>query len=189
MIRSFKHATVLLSLALLAACSQYGKPETLAANQITLSGKVVALDTASRQLTVQDATGNQTQIQADDKVRNFDQIHVGDVLEIDYLDAVTVALEPAGSEAPGAYRQQDEATAKPGQKPGMGSSDVVTIVAPVQGVDTVNHTLTVKGPEGNLVRLDVKQPDHQANLGKVKIGDLLRISFAQATAVAIRPKG
>jgi len=179
-----------LSLMLLAGCSAQPTqtPETVAAGLITLSGKVVALDSPRRVFTVEGADGNRVEFHADDSVRNFNQIHVGDRLELDYLEAVTMSLEPAGTEAPGAYRKQDEAVARPGQKPGVGASDVVTIVAPVLAVDTVRNTLTVRGPEGRAVELDVQQPEHRARLAKVKVGDLLKVVFTDAVAVAIRPK-
>ena len=55
-------------------------------------------------------------------------------------------------------------------------------------VDTTHNTLTVRGPEGRAVKLDVREPEHQAKLGEVKVGELLKVVFTDAAAVAIRPK-
>jgi len=179
-----------LSLLLLAGCS--AQPTTPAAETvgdvITVSGKIVALDQPARELTVEGPDGRRVQLHAGDEVRNFNKIHVGDSLEVDYLEAVTVSLEPAGSDEPGAYRKEDGAVAKRGQKPGVAASDVVTIVAPVIAVDPAHNTLTVRGPEGRAVKLAVREPEHQAKLGQVKVGELLKVVFTDAAAVAIRPK-
>ena len=95
---------------------------------------------------------------ADETVRNFDQIRVGDVVQIDYVNAVTIDIQPAGSAEPGAYIKEDQDVAKTGEKPRYGESQVVTVLAPIEAIDTVNNTITVKGPRGNVVTLTSRSP-------------------------------
>ncbi|HEY5802417.1 MAG TPA: hypothetical protein VIT90_01805 [Lysobacter sp.] len=181
-----------LSLALATACStatpaSTGPSETVAMN-VQATGKIVDLDTPSRLVTIETADGRQVQVHADETVRNFNQIRVGDVVQIDYVNAVTVDIQPAGSAEPGAYIKEDQDIAKAGDKPRYGESQVVTVLAPIEAIDTVNNTITVKGPRGNVVTLDVKKPEHQARLKNLKIGDMLRIAFTEAAAVQINPR-
>lgn len=181
-----------LALVLATACSttppETGPQET-AAVALQVTGKVTALDSPSRVFTVQDETGREREVHADETVRNFDQIRVGDTIVLDYLSAVTIDIAPAGSAEPGAYIKEDQKVAKPGDRPGYGKSEVVTVLAPIEAIDTVNNTVTVRGPRGNVVTLDVKKPEHQARLKQLKVGDMLRVAFTEAAAVQIRPKG
>ncbi|HEY5851099.1 MAG TPA: hypothetical protein VIT62_10105 [Lysobacter sp.] len=191
--RALPHAlTLALTLALATACStatpaSTGPSETVAMN-VQATGKIIDIDTPSRLVTIENEAGKQVQVHADETVRNFNQIRVGDVVQIDYVNAVTVDIQPAGSAEPGAYIKEDQDVAKTGDKPRYGESQVVTVLAPIEAIDTVNNTITVKGPRGNVVTLDVKKPEHQARLKNLKVGDMLRIAFTEAAAVQINPR-
>ncbi|GFN25363.1 hypothetical protein ADE_10610 [Achromobacter denitrificans] len=66
----------------------------------TATGKVTAVDQASRTITLQGENGNTVEIMAGPNVRNFQQIKPGDTLTLDYYESVAVAVRPAGSGAP-----------------------------------------------------------------------------------------
>ena len=181
-----------LTVAMLAACSTAPEAETpteVAAVQITASGTVTAIDTPNRLITIRNQSNEEVQVHADETVRNFDQIRVGDVVSLDYKRSVAVDIQPAGSAEPGAYIKEDEDVAKIGEKPRAGMSQTVTVLAPILAIDTTNNTITVKGPRGNVVELDVVRPEHQARLSQLKVGDILRVAFTEAVAVSVRPKG
>ena len=63
----------------------------------------------------------------------------------------------------------------------------VKTAADVVAVDTAANTVTVRGPGGNVVTLDVFREELRARLGTLKAGDLLRTTFTEAVAVNIRP--
>ena len=181
-----------LTLAMAAACSTAPDAETpteVAAVEITASGTVTAIDTPNRLITIRNQTNEEVQVHADETVRNFDQIRVGDVVSLDYKRSVAVDIQPAGSAEPGAYIKEDEDVAKLGEKPRAGMSQTVTVLAPILAIDTARNTITVKGPRGNVVELDVIRPEHQARLSQLKVGDILRVAFTEAAAVSVRPKG
>jgi len=156
---------------------------------VTVEGKVTNIDTPNRLITVQGPDGNEVEVHADDTVRNFSQIRKGDVVSLDYLRAVTVDIQPAGSAEPGAYIKQKENVGKLGEKPKVGAAEVVTVLAPIRAIDTKNNTITVEGPRGNVVTLDVRKPEYQARLPNLKVGDMLRVAFTEAAALQVRPKG
>ncbi|MDR0183953.1 hypothetical protein [Lysobacter arvi] len=183
-------------LALAATAAHAAKPSPpdparseTAAVAVTVEGKVTDIDTPNRLITVEGQDGNTVQVHADETVRNFTQIRKGDTVSLDYLRAVTVDIQPAGSAEPGAYIQEKEQVAKPGERPGAGAAEVVTVLAPIRAIDTKQNTITVEGPRGNVVTLDVRNPEHQARLPQLKVGDMLRIAFTEAAAVQVRPKG
>jgi hypothetical protein len=190
--RSVRLLPLALCIAFAAGCASTPAdegPSETAAVEVTAEGEVVALDSPSRLFTVRDSAGNEVQVHADETVRNFEQIRVGDVVTLDYVRAVTVDIQPAGSAKPGAYIKQDQDVAKTGERPRLGTREVVTVLAPIRAIDTANNTVTVEGPRGNVVTLDVVRPEHQARLGQLKVGDMLRVAFTEAAAVQVRPKG
>ena len=156
---------------------------------VTVEGKVTDINTPNRLITVQGPDGNQVQVHADETVRNFDQIRKGDTVSLDYMRAVTVDIQPAGSAEPGAYIKQKEVAAKPGERPKAGAAEVVTVLAPIRAIDTKNNTVTVEGPRGNVVTLDVRMPEYQARLANLKVGDMLRVAYTEAAAGQVRAKG
>lgn len=181
-----------LTMAMLAACStapEAATPTEVAAVEITASGTVTAIDTPNRLITIRNQTNEEVQVHADETVRNFDQIRVGDVVSLDYRRSVAVDIQPAGSAEPGAYIKEGQDVAKLGEKPHAGTSETVTVLAPILAIDTAHNTITVKGPRGNVVELDVTRPEHQARLSQLKVGDMLRVAFTEAAAVSVRPKG
>lgn len=181
-----------LALALAAGCSTTPAPQgptEVAAVQLTVEGEVTKIDTPSRLITVRGPDGNEIEVHADDTVRNFDQVRMGDRVSLDYLRAVTIDIQPAGSAEPGAYIKQDQDVARTGERPRVGASEVVTVLAPIRAIDVANNTVTVEGPRGNVVTLDVVKPEHRARLPQLKVGDMLRIAFTEAAAIQVRPKG
>ncbi|WP_342316206.1 hypothetical protein [Lysobacter sp. FW306-1B-D06B] len=187
-----------LALALAAGCSSNPPAETaarapsptaIAAVTLSVEGQVTDIDTPNRLITVRGPDGNEVEVHADDTVRNFEQVRVGDIVALDYLRAVTVDIQPAGSAEPGAFIKQGKDVAKTGERPRLGTAEVVTVLAPIRAIDLANNTITVEGPRGNVVTLDVQRPEHRARLPELKVGDMLRIAFTEAAAVSVRPKG
>ncbi len=74
------------------------------------------------------------------------------------------------------------ATAKPGEKPAGVAISQKTITATVEAIDTKKPSVTLKGPEGNLVTVKVKNPKHLEN---VKVGDQVVITYTEALAISV----
>jgi len=187
-----------IALSLSACSSMPGKdasasatasaPYTISSDQVTLEGSITRVDKTNRMVTIRGSEGNEFDFIADEDVRNFDQLQVGDRVALDYNRAVAVEIQPAGSGEVGSTVEEGESTAAVGAKPGASSTQKVTITAEVLAVDTTANTVTVKGPRGNVVTLDVVRDDLRQRLASLKVGDLLRASFTEAIAVNIRPR-
>ncbi len=162
--------------------SEPGKAAAL--RTVELSAKVAGIDKATRTLTLLGERGNLVEIVAGDEVRNFDQIRVGDTVIARYAQALTLELrktrvaagEPAVSEAVG--------RAAPGEKPAVAGRRTVTAVADVVAVDPAGSTISLKGPKGNIVTLDVRNPDQ---FKVVKVGDQVEATYTEALAVSVEP--
>ena len=76
------------------------------------------------------------------------------------------------------------AKAKPGEKPAVAGGRQVTAIAEVTAVDPAKSTITLKGPRGNVVTLDVQNPDQ---FKVVKKGDQVEVTYTEALALSVEP--
>lgn len=154
-----------------------------AAEAVTASAVVTAIDKATRTVTLKGADGQSFNVVAGDQVKNFDQLKVNDEVVLKYMRALTLALRKTG-----APREKTEtvgaARAKPGEKPAGAVGVEITATAEVIDVNPQRKTITLKGPKGNIVELDVKNPDH---FKVVKKGDKVDVDYVEAMAIAVEP--
>jgi len=154
-----------------------------AAQVVKVSALITAINAPQRNLTLKTASGQVFDLAVDSKVKNFEQIKVGDEVVVAYLRALAMEVKKSG----GVRERTDSAdakSAKPGEKPAGVVSRKVNITADVVAVDAKAKTITLKGPKGNIVELDVKNPDH---FKVVKKGDQIEVEYVEALAVAVEP--
>ena len=92
--------------------SEPGKATAVSA--VSMSAQVVGLEKATRTITLKGPKGNVFDIVAGDEVKNFDQIKLGDSVDVRYLEALTLELRKTkGASGDGKIREE-AAQAKPG---------------------------------------------------------------------------
>jgi hypothetical protein len=178
----------------LSALSQAPKPPTSAAvvasepgkaaavETIEVTATVVAIDKATRTITLKGPKRTVDMV-AGNEVRNFDQIRVGDAVVAKYVQALTLELKK--TKAPlDAKEEVSAARATPGNRPAGAVGRQVTVLADVVGVDPKNRVISLKGPRGNVIDLDVKNPDH---FKVVKKGDQVEVVYTEALALVVTP--
>jgi hypothetical protein len=149
-----------------------------------LSAQVVGLDKATRTVTLKGPKGNVVDIVAGDEVRNFDQIKLGDFVVARYTESLTLELRKTKVKAGDVTVREEVARAKPGERPAGAGVREVTAIADVIGVDPKKSTITLKGPRGNVVTLNVQNPDQ---FKVVKKGDQVEVTYTEALAVSVEP--
>jgi hypothetical protein len=145
---------------------------------LTLNGEVVAVDPASLLVTVKGAgRGSSTlQVRSD---KELEAVKPGDHVVVRYIEGAQVGKGKVG-------------TAVPSLKDGIvgaepdGSPAKHPLVASVEGVDSANQEITIKGPDGSLETIEVTNPGH---LAQIKVGDKIVITHVQALALSIEKKG
>lgn len=161
-------------------------PVTAASTQLTLQGKITALDKTTRAVSITGKDGAVLDVIAGPEVRNFSQLKVGDTVTLGYTAAVALELQPAGSAAVGVTKSQARTVQIPGAAPGGSKSNTVSLVTEVAAVTPERNTIALRGPRGNTQIVAVERPDLRAKLPNIKRGDLLRISYTEALALSIR---
>ena len=93
--------------------------------------------------------------------------------------AAVVAVEACSSaHTPGAAEARATAVAGP-----VGEAGMVTVRGWIDAVDKTNRTVTLKGPRGGTVTLDVKDPK---KLDSVAVGDPVVAAFVEALAIQVK---
>ncbi|MBB1595440.1 hypothetical protein [Achromobacter sp. UMC46] len=151
----------------------------------TASGKVTAVDPATRTITLQGTNGNTVNVLAGPDVRNFQQIKPGDTLTLDYYESVAIDVRRAGAGAPEVVTETAANRNAEGAKPGGAMGRQTTITAEIWHINKSANLVTLKGPQGGMRTIQVKDPALQARLQQLKEGDLVDFTITQAVAAAI----
>jgi hypothetical protein len=162
--------------------SQPGK--VVAVSTVELSAQVISINKATRTLTLKGERGNVVEIVAGDEVRNFDQIKVGDSVVARYLEALTLELKKTRVAAGEPTVSEELGRAKAGERPAVAGAVTITGIADVVAVDPARSTISLKGPQGNVVVLDVRNPDQ---FKVVKVGDQVEVTYTEAVALSVEP--
>lgn len=162
--------------------SEAGK--AAAVRVLEASAKVVAIDKASRTLTLRDAKGRSFDVVAGEEVRNFAQVQLGDLVVVRYAQALTLQLLKTKAGIREMTERDAAARAPAGERPGGAVGREVTAILDVLAVNPKKMTITVKGPRGNVVDLQVQNPDH---FKVVKKGDQIEAVYREAVAISVEP--
>jgi hypothetical protein len=77
------------------------------------------------------------------------------------------------------------AQGQPADRPGMMTMDVSVVTATVEDIDPATRTVTLRGPQGNLV--DVKADQNVRNFDQIAKGDRVQAEVYEETAIFVRP--
>jgi hypothetical protein len=159
-----------------------GKVAGAATTEVT--AKVIAVDPAQRTVTLLGASGNTRTIEVGDEVRNFGEIKVGDTVHAKYTQALALELKK-GATGMAAPTEEHAITPAPppGAKPGGTVARKVTATAEVIAVDPAKQMVTLRGPKGNEVDVEVQDPNQLKNINK---GDHVQVTYVEALAISVK---
>ncbi len=170
-----------LSFAAGAMAKEAKKPTIKKENVATVTAEVLAVDLNTRVVTLKGPKGNVFDLKVGDEAKNLPQLKVGDVVTAKFYESIAVEVrkhgEPGGVTASGAV-----ATAEPGAKPGGVVANQVTVTTTLEAIDPKKTYVILKGPEGNSVKVKVRDPK---NLKNVKVGDQVIITYTEALAISV----
>jgi Cu/Ag efflux protein CusF len=153
------------------------------AQTVKLTATITAIDAATRALTLKGPEGKEVTLTAGQEVKNFAQMKVGDQVNVEFVEALTLELKK-GSTAPVTRTEQTgAAAAKPGERPAGAVGRQVTITAEVMNVDPKTQVVTLRGPQ-RTVELKVKDPEQFKRVAK---GDRVEATYTEALAIAVEP--
>ena len=167
--------------AAVLAASSPGQATVAAA--VSVSASVVAIDKATRHVTLKGPQGKLNTVTAGPDVRNFDQIKVGDIVTVRYLESLTLTLKKDGKELRSMTETPGVARSAAGERPAGVVANQTEVTANVIAVDAKTQTVTLQGPKQTV---DLKVPDAgQFNL--IKVGDQIQAVYTEAVALSVEP--
>ncbi len=150
----------------------------------TATAIVEKIDAAKRQVTLRNADGKLMELQVDESVKNLPQVKKGDRVVVKYYESLAYEVNAPGAATPGTAGAEQVATAAPGSKPGRVAARQVEITSTIEAIDKKTAMVTLKGADGELTPVKVRDP---GKLDRVRVGDLVTITYSQAVAVAVEP--
>jgi hypothetical protein len=187
----------LLVVTVLVGCAGSGgggdtataKPSREDVKVTTMRARVVAVDPATRRLTLEDAAGDRITLRADEAVKNLAQVKVGDEVLGEKVEMLAVEVREATPEeiaAPAAVGEGLQ-TAELGQKPAGRYVRVMREVFSIVGIDKAAGTVTVRSlDDGQTSTVPARDP---RNLDLVEVGDTVVLTYTESLTLAVVPPG
>lgn len=144
--------------------------------------EVLKINHEKRWVELKDRSGFTQKINVGEEARNFNQLAVGDIVNINrsktiQMKAFGADVVDAGAEAAAIFARTPE-----GQKPGVAMVGGGVLVVTIAAIDLENSLVTLEDADGNL---DVLQPEIPANLKKVKVGDKVAIMIIKTFSITV----
>ena len=178
--------TLALSCLFLSACATSSENKPLPSFTETQTEKatatVVALNQVTREVTLKAENGEVFDFVAGPQVRNLAQVHVGDVVMVEYTESLAIEVRRADGTEPTLTVTSDAQRAAVGEKPAGSVTGTVSASAIIMAIDRQNLRVTLKGPSGNLRIVQVKDPKKLEN---VNVGDMVYATYTEALGVSV----
>jgi Cu/Ag efflux protein CusF len=146
-----------------------------------IKATVEAVDLDTREITLKGPKGRLITLRVEERVRNLPQVQVGDEVIVRYHESVGLQLRKTEANDAVAF-EETAASAEAGQKPTSGAARQFTVAAYVEAVSPKEKTVTLRGQDGNLVDLYVRDLNV---LESLTAGDNVVATYTEAAAVSI----
>jgi hypothetical protein len=148
---------------------------------VTFQGKIVAVDTAKKQVTLEGPEGRKLTVDVKNPA-NLKAAKVGEPYSARYYDIFTVRKKRPGETVQNAVTA-GVWTTNPLGVPGGSRAVQITVLVTVAAIDQANGTVTVKAADGTTETVKARNPH---NLKLIKVGDELVIVRYKAMAISLQ---
>lgn len=156
------------------------------AQLLELSALVEAVDVKNRLLTIKGPDGEVETVKVEPSVKRLAEMKKGDAIVLNFYRSIAFEVrEPTEAEkaSPGALLGAAGRAPKD-EAPAAGTVLKAHGIATITKIDTEAKMVTLKGPEGRILKVDVRDPKA---FTKIKIGDTVAVTYTEALAVGIEP--
>ena len=151
---------------------------------ITVHGKIVAIDSANKQVTLEVPGGKNITLAVNNPY-NLQSLKAGDRYVAQFTESVSIVGKGPSDKPPVATLAAGLWTAKPGEVPGAAAVREAQLVVIVSAIDQADQRVTLQAPDGSTENIHVTNP---AALQGVQIGDRIAITLTQSVAIALAPE-
>ena len=184
---SLKRQLVILAVATMVSSAWAQQPGGAYTSTLTRTrATVTAIDPATREVTIQGDHGPVT-IQVGPDVKNFNNLKVGDRVNISYYQGTAAQLVKGGK----TVKDPAVSTFAQGNSPGLRPSGLVgasaTVTVKIQDVNLPTNTVAFTDSNGTTHIVQVKTPEMQSFIRDLKRGDIVQVTFTDSVAVEVLP--
>jgi hypothetical protein len=151
---------------------------------LTVHGKIVSVDQASKQVTLEGPNGKDVTLTVNNPY-NLQSLKAGDRYVAQFTEAITIVAKGPSDRPPVATLAAGLWTANPGATPGAVVARQAHLVVVVSAVDQADQRVTLQAPDGSTENIHVTNPEA---LQGVQVGDRIAITLTQSVAIALAPE-
>jgi hypothetical protein len=151
------------------------------ANVVKISSTIQAIDTTTRTITLRDDKGNEDTFAVGEGVQRFNELKVGQRVNITYYESLVLQLVKPGEKGDGPSLDAAINRAKGALPAGSIATQEKTTVT-VKAVDMAVPSITVTTPDGRTVTRKIEQKKY---LEGVKAGDRIDITMTRAILTSV----
>jgi len=159
------------------------KPGMVVTDQVVVKATVGAVDYENRLVTLRGQEGNVFTVRADDRVKNLDQVKVGDLAVAEYYKSTALFVRSAEG-GPSSGQTETVRVAPRGEKPYIVEVTTREVTATVEAIGYLSRTITLRGADGKPVNFLVDPSVKRFN--EVKVGDEVVSRYTESVAVSIQ---
>ena len=161
-----------------------GEPGGVVVNTFEFSARVVEINQNNRKVTLLRADDTTIEVTAGPEVINFDQIGVGDLVNLTVTEEIVVYLGEAETPVTG-QSAAIVSLAPKGGRPGGLMAQTIQTVGKVKSIDAMNRTATLIFEDGSEKTFAVRS---DVDLTKHKQGEKVVFEVTEMVAVSVRKK-
>jgi hypothetical protein len=178
-------ALAALLLAVWPAPPMCAAPMTEVGELATVRVKVLAVDLKNRTVDVQGPSGNKWVVEVDERVKRLSEVKPGDHINIKYYESVALDIKKPGTAKVGLVKTQKVHRAGSDKAPAGVVIDRTTANVEVLVVNRGDNSVTFKNTKGRTEWVKVRDPDLKPYVKKLKVGDIITITYDEAVAVSV----
>ncbi|MBZ9780920.1 hypothetical protein K9857_05080 [Pseudomonas sp. REP124] len=185
-IRSLASAVALASLFSTASLTAHAADIPLGSRAIEghIVSKVLAVDPANYQVTIEGPDQQPVPLQLTDQAKNLNNLKVGDTVDIQVIRSVAYVLDTTVGGAPSMSNEAMTVRAtKDNPNPGGEAVRQVKVTSKITKIDLKTHEVTLMPPEGKLRVVKVEDPDLQARMKNLKEGQTVDAVYTEVLKV------
>lgn len=172
-------ALILVAALSLPAVSMSADQPITRSESAQVKATVVAVDQATRLVTLKDPEGKTFDVKAGPAVEHLDQVAPGDVVAVTYTESL--AFEVVGKdERPEGATESAKRTAGGGE-----IGHTVTSYFKIDAYDRHTHVLWGTGPKGNTQSIVVEDPKAQKKLESLSPGNVVQVTYSESVAIKL----
>jgi hypothetical protein len=178
-----RHFALLASVAILwlAPVPAAAQSHATQSKPVSITATIEAIDQANRMVTLKGPKGNSVEVKAPEQMEGFKTLKVGDQVTATYYEAMAIQVRKPGAPAPAAT-PPTTTTTRQDRKPGSQTRREQTFSVSVEAIDPAAPSITVKGPQGRIVTMKVRDPEQLQN---VKAGDMLDVTYYESLLIKV----